>query len=143
MSPPVFDPGIVALIMAQDMQRKADKTFLALAGQVRQDVRTAVANFQIAEDDLHFFREKLIPQQEENRRLMEESFRLGNDDLDALLNTLHDYVTALQSSEDTTQAYQDSSTALQGAVGLSWKEMMRRMGAASRPVTSPVTRPAN
>ena len=124
MALPIFDPGIVALILAQDQQRKADKTYLALAGQVRQDVRTAVANFQIAEDDLQFFRNKLIPQEEQNRRLMEESFRLGNDDLDALLNALHDYVSALQSNEDTTQAYQDSSTALQGAVGLAWKELM-------------------
>ena len=55
---------------------------------------------------------------------MQESFRLGNDDLDALLNTLRDYVTALQNYEDATQAYQDSSTALQAAVGLAWNQMM-------------------
>jgi outer membrane protein TolC len=142
MTLPIFDPGIVALMLAEDQQRKADKTYLALAGQVRQDVRTAVANFQIAEDDLQFFREKLIPQQEENRRLMEESFRLGNDDLDALLNTLRDYVQALQSNEDTTQAYQDSSTAVQAAVGASWEELMRRAGTAALPATRPKTAPA-
>ena len=133
---PIFDSGFVALVLAKDQQRKADKTYAALTGQVRQDVRTAAANFQIAEDDLIFFREKLIPQQEQNRKLMEESFRLGNDDLDALLNTIHDYVTAKQSYEDTTQAYQDSSTALQAAVGLSWEELMKRGG-----VPQPATRP--
>ena len=136
---PIFDPGIVALKLAEDNQRKADKTYLALGGQVRQDVRTAVANYQIAEDDLVFFREKLVPQQQENVKLMQESFRLGNDDLDALLNTLHDYVTALQSYEDTTQAYQDSSTALQAAVGLSWTEMMKQTGAATRPAVVPAS----
>ncbi len=133
ISLPIFDPGLVALTLAEDQQRKADKTYAALCGQVLQDVRTAQANFQIAEDDLKFFREKIMPQQEQNVALMQESFRLGNDDLDALLNTLRDYVTALQSYEDTTQAYQDSSTALQAAVGLAWEEIMRRAGATTQP----------
>jgi outer membrane protein, heavy metal efflux system len=139
---PIFDPGLVALALAEDNKRKADKVHLALSGQVQQDVRTALANFQIAEDDLRFFREKLIPQQEENRRLMEESFKLGNDDLDALLNTIHDYVTALQSNEDTTQAYQDSSTALQAAVGLSWDELMKK-AATTQPATGRASAPAS
>ena len=134
---PIFDPGIVALTLAEDQQRKAVKTYLSLQGQVRQDVQTAVANYQIAEDDLTFFREKLMPQQEQNVRLMQESFRLGNDDLDALLNTLHDYVTSLQSYEDTTQAYQAASTALQAAVGISWDQMMRQTGAATQPAPAP------
>ncbi|HZK80545.1 MAG TPA: TolC family protein, partial [Humisphaera sp.] len=129
ISIPIFDPGLVALTLAEDQSRKADKTYAALCGQVLQDVRTAQANFQIASDDLRFFREKLIPQQEQNVALMQESFRLGNDDLDALLNTLRDYVAALQSYEDATQAYQDSSTALQAAVGLAWNQMMKRAGA--------------
>ncbi|HZL37001.1 MAG TPA: TolC family protein [Tepidisphaeraceae bacterium] len=134
---PIFDPGVVGLTLAEDQHRKADKTYLSVEGQVHQDVRTAVANYQIAEDDLIFFREKLIPQQEQNGRLMQESFRLGNDDLDALLNTVHDYVTALQSYEDTTQAYQDSSVALQTAVGLVWEQIRRQTGAPANP--SPTT----
>jgi outer membrane protein, heavy metal efflux system len=134
---PIFDPGYVALRLAEDQSLKAVKTYVAIEGQVRQDVRAALTNFQIAEDDLTFFRERLIPQQEENVRLMQESFRLGNDDLDALLNTLRDYVTALQSYEDTMQAYQDSSVALQRAVGLVWERIVERAGPATRPATAP------
>jgi outer membrane protein TolC len=135
---PIFDPGYVALCLAEDQARKAAKTYVALEGQVRQDVRTALTNFEIAEEDLTFFRERLIPQQDENVRLMQESFRLGNDDLDALLNTVRDYVTALQSYEDATQAYQDSSVALQRAVGLVWEKIAERAG-TTQPTTAPTT----
>lgn len=141
---PIFDPGVVAVKLAEDQERKASKTYVSIAGQVRQDIRTALANYQIAQDDLLFFREKLIPQQETNVRLMQESFRLGNDDLDALLNTVHDYVTSLQSYEDSTQAYQDSSIALQTAVGLAWEEIQRKTGMprATAPIPGTTTAPA-
>jgi len=128
---PIFDPGVVALHAAEAQQRKFDKTFVALQGQVRQDVRTAFDNWRIAADDVRFFRERLIPQQEQNVQLMEMSFRLGNDDLDSLLNVYHDYVAAQQSYEDAIQAYQDASVAVQGAVGLAWSRMLEQAGIAA------------
>ncbi len=145
---PIFDPGIVALRAAEAQQRKFDKTFVALEGQVRQDVRTAFDNWRIAADDVRFFRERLIPQQEQNVELMEKSFRLGNDDLDSLLNVYHDYVASQQSFEDAIQAYQDASVAVQDAVGLAWARMLEQAKVAAQtlpatvPATEPVTPPA-
>jgi cobalt-zinc-cadmium efflux system outer membrane protein len=140
---PIFDPGIVALHAAEAQQRKFDKTYVALQGQVRQDVRTAFDNWRIAADDVRFFRERLIPQQEKNVQLMELSFRLGNDDLDSLLNVYHDYVAAQQSYEDAIQAYQDASVAVQEAVGLAWARMLTQAGIAAQtlPTTAPATQP--
>jgi len=142
---PIFDPGLVAVQLAQAQVRKADKTYTALAGQVQQDVRTAYDNWRIAADDLEFFQQRLIPQQEENVRLMETSFRLGNDDLDSLLNVYQSYVQQLQAFEDAIQAYHDSAVALQQAVGLAWKRILAEghAPAKTRPsVTPPATLPA-
>ncbi len=138
---PIFDPGIVALRQAQAQERRFDKTYVALSGQVRQDVRTAFDNWRIAADDVRFFRERLIPQQEQNVQLMEKSFRLGNDDLDSLLNVYHDYVTAQQSYEDAIQAYRDASVAVQRAVGLGWERLLEQTGMP--PGTQPTTIPAS
>jgi cobalt-zinc-cadmium efflux system outer membrane protein len=131
---PIFDPGIVALELAKAQSRKADKTYDALSGQVRQDVRTAFANWRIAADDVNFFREQLIPQQEQNVKLMETSFRLGNDDLDTLLNVYQSYVSQLQSFEDAIQSYHDSGVTLQQAVGVTWERMFAESG--SKPTTT-------
>lgn len=138
ISLPIFDPGIVAIELAKAQARKADKTYAALQGQVGQDVRTAFDNWRIAADDVSFFRESLIPQQEENVRLMETSFRLGNDDLDTLLNVYQSYVSQLQSFEDAIQAYHDSGVTLQQAVGLTWDRMLNESG-ASAAATQPAT----
>jgi cobalt-zinc-cadmium efflux system outer membrane protein len=138
---PIFDPGLVAVELAKAQARKAEKTYAALQGQVHQDVRTAFDNWRIAGDDVKFFRERLIPQQEENVRLMETSFRLGNDDLDTLLNVYQSYVTQLQAFEDAIQAYHDSGVALQQAVGLTWDRILARAGmapAASQPSATTV-----
>jgi len=134
---PIFDPGLVALESAKAQLRKAQKTYQALAGQVHQDVRTAYDNWRIAADDVQFYRDNLIPQQEENVRLMELSFRLGNDDLDTLLNVYQSYVSQLQSYEDALQAYHDAAAALQQAVGLSWDRILAANAwATSRPATT-------
>lgn len=139
---PIFDPGLVGLELAKAQARKADKTFAALNGQVRQDVRTAFDNWRIAADDVRFFRTSLIPQQEENVRLMEISFRLGNDDLDTLLNVYQSYVSQLQAFEDAIQAYHDTGVALQQAVGSTWERILDHtpLPPASQPAT---TRPAS
>ena len=135
---PIFDPGIVALELAKAQARKTEKVYTALIGQVGQDVRTALDNWRIAASDVDFFREALIPQQEENVRLMEMSFRLGNDDLDTLLNVYQSYVSQLQAFEDAIQAYHDTGVALQQAVGLTFDRILGESGL--RPVsTQPAT----
>ena len=138
---PIFDPGIVALELAKAQARKAEKSYDALAGQVRQDVRTAFANWRIAADDVNFYREQLIPQQEQNVNVMETSFRLGNDDLDTLLNVYQSYVSQLQSFEDAIQAYHDTGVALQQAVGVSWDKILVPIEARTS-TTRPTTLPA-
>lgn len=120
---PIFDPGIVAYHLACARLRLAAKTQAALEGQVRQDVRSAHATLELDLDDVRFFRERIIPQQEENIRLADQSFRLGNTDLDSLLNTLRDYVSSLQAYEDSVQGYFDDRVAFQRAVGLVWRRM--------------------
>jgi cobalt-zinc-cadmium efflux system outer membrane protein len=121
---PIFDPGFVAYDLARAQLRQARKTYLALEGQVGQDVRSAYATVELDVDDIRFYRDRIIPQQEENIRLAEASFRLGNSDLDSLLNTLHDYVGALQGYEDSIQSYYDDLVALQRAVGLVWARLV-------------------
>jgi len=135
---PIFDPGLVSLDLAYAQQRKAEKTYAALNGQVGQDVRTALDNWRIAADDVTFYRESLIPQQEQNVRLMETSFRLGNDDLDTLLNVYQNYVSQLQAFEDALQAYHDSTVALQQVVGLTW-DKIARPPAQTQPTTQSAT----
>ena len=137
---PIFDPGLVAVALAEAQARKADKSYAALRGQVGQDVRTAYANWKIAADDVTFFREQLIPQQEQNVQLMEISFRLGNDDLDTLLNVYQSYVQQLQSFEDAIQAYHDAGIAVQQATGLAWERLLAE--AHALPTTKPATQPA-
>jgi outer membrane protein TolC len=120
---PIFDCGFVAYQIALARLRLAAKTYAALEGQVRQDVRSAHATLELDLDDVRFFRDRIIPQQEENIRLAEQSFRLGNTDLDSLLNTLRDYVSSLQSYEDSVQTYFDDRVAFQRAVGLVWPRL--------------------
>jgi outer membrane protein TolC len=115
---PIFDPGIVAVKAADAQLRKAAKTYTALDAQVRQDVRAAGANLEISRRDVLFYRDEFIPQQEENVKQAELSFRLGNTDLDSLLNTLRDYVAALQSYEDAVADFQSNAVALQRAAGM-------------------------
>jgi cobalt-zinc-cadmium efflux system outer membrane protein len=120
---PIFDPGIVAYQLSLARLRQATKMEAALEGQVRQDVRSAHATLALDLDDVRFFRARIIPQQEENIRLAEQSFRLGNTDLDSLLNTLRDYVSSLQAYEDSVQTYFDDRVAFQRAVGLVWMRL--------------------
>lgn len=117
---PIFDPGIVALSLAKYQKLQADKTHDALAGQVRQDVRTALSALQIADEDVRFFKERIIPQEEENVKEQELSFKLGNAQFDDLLNTIREYVGVLQNYEDAIQAYQQTIVGLETAVGLSF-----------------------
>ena len=115
---PIFDPGIVALKTARLTAEKNERTYAALAGQARQDVRTAYANLAADEDDLTFYRDQLLPQQDENVRLAQESFDLGNDTLESLLDALRDYVSAQQQYADAITAYHGDAIALERAVGL-------------------------
>lgn len=125
---PIFDPGLTNLELIKAQKRLADKTYDALKGQVRQDVQTAFSNWLIAAEDVNFFRDRIIPQQEQNVRLTEISFRLGNDDLDALLNVYQSYVQQLQAFEDAVQAYHDAGVALQQAVGMTWDKVLADAG---------------
>jgi cobalt-zinc-cadmium efflux system outer membrane protein len=121
---PVFDQGVVGFHLAVARLRLAQKIQEALEGQVRQDVRSAYATIDLDIKDVEFYRDRIIPQQEENIRLAEQSFRLGNTDLDSLLNTLRDYVSSLQGYEDSVQTYFDDLVAFQRAIGAVWRRIV-------------------
>lgn len=142
MELPIFDTGHVAVVLAEAQQRLADKTYVAMEGQVSQDVRTAYDNVRISEEDLRFYRDQQIPQEEENVRLSELSFRLGNTDLDDLLNTLREYVATLQAYEDAVDANEQNLLALERAVGMVLARMIERAAAEGFPATRPATEPA-
>jgi cobalt-zinc-cadmium efflux system outer membrane protein len=120
---PIFDCGYVGYRLAEAGERLAQKTYDALLGQVRQDVRTAWQNLRVARYDVEFYRDRLVPAQLENARLAQLAFDLGKLDLDALLNTLHDVVTARQASEAALWAYQDAVVGLERATGLAWARL--------------------
>jgi len=138
---PIFDQGLVALEAAKDQAKLAEKKYAALEGQVRQDVRTALASLRIAQEDVQFYRDRLIPQEEENVQLAQRSFQLGNSDLDNLLNTLREYYTVLQGYEDAIQAYHDARVSLEQATGLVWDRMVT-YGAAPPSTRPATTRPS-
>jgi cobalt-zinc-cadmium efflux system outer membrane protein len=117
---PIFDPGIVAVWLVKYQKIQTDRTYVALEGQVHQDVRNALNALQIADEDVRFYKERIIPQEEENVRQQQLSFHLGNAQFDDLLNTLREYVGVLQSYENAIQAYQQAVVGLETAVGLSF-----------------------
>jgi outer membrane protein TolC len=130
---PIFDPGIVAFWLVKYQQEQTERTYVTLQGQVRQDVRNALNALQIAAEDAAFYRNVTIPQEEENVKLAELSFKLGNSQFDDLLNSIREYVGVLQNYEDAIQAYHQAIIGLETAVGLSFSRIERETaGAASR-----------
>jgi outer membrane protein TolC len=115
---PIFDTGAVAVDLAEDQVRLADKMYIAKTAQVRDDVRAAAAAARLVQEDVEFYRREAIPQQEENARLAQEAFSQGVTDLDSLLNVLRDYAGALQSAEDAERSLDDARIDLEQATGL-------------------------
>lgn len=120
---PIFDPGIVAYWTARYQQMQTESTYVALQGQCRQDVRNALNALQVAAEDVIFSRDVTIPQEKENIRQAELSFKLGNSQFDDYLNSIREYVGVLQSYEDQIQAYNQAVIGLETAVGLSFKRI--------------------
>ena len=120
---PIFDPSIVAVWQAKYQQIQTQRTYTALEGQVHQDVRSALNALQIADEDVRFYKERIIPQEEENVKEQQLSFKLGNAQFDDLLNTIREYVGVLQNYESAIQAYQQAIVALETAVGLSFSRI--------------------
>lgn len=139
---PIFDPGIVALWLAKYQQQQTERIYVTLQGQVKQDVRNALNSLQIAAEDVVFYRDVTIPQEEENVKLAQLSFKLGNSQFDDLLNSIREYVGVLQNYEDAIQAYHQAVIGLETAVGLSFPRIERETaGTPSRPTTG-VTLPS-
>ncbi|MGA2231121.1 MAG: TolC family protein [Tepidisphaeraceae bacterium] len=134
---PIFDPGIVNYWLAKDQQEQTERTYVTLQGQVKQDVRNALNALQIAAEDVAFYRNVTIPQEEENVKLAQLSFKLGNSQFDDLLNSIREYVGVLQNYEDAIQAYHQAVIGLESAVGLSFPRIeAETAGAASRPIAA-------
>ncbi|MGD0770255.1 MAG: TolC family protein [Tepidisphaeraceae bacterium] len=130
---PIFDPGIVAFWLAKYQQEQTERTYVTLQGQVKQDVLNASNALQIAAEDVVFYRDVTIPQEEENVKLAQLSFKLGNSQFDDLLNSIREYVGVLQNYEDAIQAYHQALIGLETAVGLSFPRIEHETaGAASR-----------
>ena len=136
---PIFDPGIVALWNVKYQREQTERNYVALQGQVRQDVRSALNALQIAAEDVIFLRDRTIPQEEENIKLAELSFKLGNSDLDDLLNSIREYVGVLQNYEDAIQAYNQAVIGLETAVGLAFPRIEQEAaGSPSKATTGAV-----
>jgi cobalt-zinc-cadmium efflux system outer membrane protein len=145
---PIFDPSIVAVWAAKYQQIQTQRTYIALEGQVHADVRSALNALQIADEDVRFYNERIIPQEEENVKEQQLSFKLGNAQFDDLLNTIREYVGVLQDYEAAIQAYQQAIVGLETAVGLSLARIDEMTRQADRYdtklpfVTPPATLPA-
>jgi outer membrane protein TolC len=133
---PIFDPGIVAFWLAKYQQEQTERTYVTLDGQVKQDVRNALNALQIAAEDAAFYRDVTIPQEEENVKLAQLSFKLGNSQFDDLLNSIREYVGVLQNYEDVIQTYHQAVIGLETAVGLSFPRIEKEsMGSVLTPTT--------
>ncbi len=133
---PIFDPGIVAFWTAKYQQIQTESTYVTLQGQCRQDVRNALNALQVAAEDVTFSRDVTIPQEEQNIKEAELSYKLGNSQFDDYLNAIREYVGVLQNYEDEIQAYNQAIIGLETAVGLSFKRI-EEMSAGS--VLKPTT----
>jgi outer membrane protein, heavy metal efflux system len=129
---PIFDPSIVAVWQAKYQRLQTQRTYDALDGQVHADVRSALNALQIADEDVRFYKERIIPQEEENVKEEQLSFRLGNAQFDDLLNTIREYVGVLQNYESAIQAYQQAIVGLETAVGLSFSRIAQMTQNAAR-----------
>ncbi|MGD0464877.1 MAG: TolC family protein [Tepidisphaeraceae bacterium] len=121
-----FDPGIVGYWIAEYGLIQTERTYEALKGQVRQDVRNALSTLQAAEEDMRFY-QSMVPEEKEIVRRQELSFRQGNARFEDLLNTLQEYSEMLRSYECAIQAYQEAEVGLETAVGLSWERIEEKM----------------
>ncbi len=136
---PIFDPGIVAYWTARYQQNQTESTYVTLKGQCRQDVRNALNALQVATEDVTFSRDVTIPQEEQNIKEAQLSYKLGNSQFDDYLNSIREYVGVLQSYEDQIQAYNQAIIGLETAVGLSFKRIQEMSaGSTLKPATGPV-----
>jgi len=139
---PIFDPGIVAYWLARYQQEQTERNYITLGAQARQDVRNALNALQIAAEDVTFYRNVTIPQEEENVKLAQLSFKLGNSQFDDLLNSIREYVGVLQNNEDAIQAYHLAVIGLQTAVGLSYRRIeLETEAGATLPSINPTINP--
>ncbi len=114
---PIFDTGEAAMASARAQQRQVAKHRVALTQQVEQDVRTALSQARLAEDDARFYAEQMIPQQRRNADLAQQAFENGVTDFDSLLNSLRDYTAAVQAYTESLDAYRSSLVVLERAAG--------------------------
>jgi cobalt-zinc-cadmium efflux system outer membrane protein len=116
---PIFDNGRTGVVLAQAQVRKAIKSRAAMLEQVAHEANLAASALALARGDAEFYRDQFIPQQEDNVRIAQQAFELGRTDLDSFLNTLRDYVGALQAAEEAQAALSDAIVDLERATGTS------------------------
>jgi outer membrane protein TolC len=116
---PIFDSHRTQLESAKANLRKVHKTTASLEGQASADAAAAVHALALAQGDVSFYRDRILPQHRENVRLAQTSFQIGQIDLDSLLNTLRDATAAEQAAQDAQAAFDDAQVALERALGVS------------------------
>jgi cobalt-zinc-cadmium efflux system outer membrane protein len=74
---PLFDRNQAAIGEAQARKGSAETRYLVVLQGVQRDVELAYATLQSADRTLSIYREGIIPQLEENLKLVQEAYRLG------------------------------------------------------------------
>ena len=106
---PVFDRNLAAIQEARAKKNSSETRLTAATGTVEREVETAYASLQNATSVLALYTAEIIPQLEENLRLTQEAYRLGEVGIlaviqeqkkffevnDGYLSALHDRQTAL------------------------------------------------
>jgi cobalt-zinc-cadmium efflux system outer membrane protein len=106
---PVFDRNQAGVQEARAKRSSTESRFIAATRNVKREVDTAYAGFQNAEKVLTLFKSNIVPQLEENLRLTQEAYRLGEV---GILTVIEEQKKFFEVSDGYLKALYDRQTAL-------------------------------
>lgn len=106
---PVFDRNKAGIQEATAKRNSTDSRLLAATSNVERDVETAYASYQSSEEVLSLYKTNIIPQLEENLKLTQEAYRLGEVDI---LTVIQEQKKFFEVTDGYLSAWHDRQTAL-------------------------------
>lgn len=106
---PVFDRNKAGIQEATARRNSTESRLLVAFSNVERDVETAYASYQSSEEVLSLYKTNIIPQLEENLKLTQEAYRLGEVDI---LTVIQEQKKFFEVTDGYLSAWHDRQTAL-------------------------------
>lgn len=106
---PVFDRNKAGIQEATAKRNSTESRLLVAFSNVERDVETAYASYQSSEEVLSLYKTNIIPQLEENLKLTQEAYRLGEVDI---LTVIQEQKKFFEVTDGYLSAWHDRQTAL-------------------------------